>query len=57
MMFSFQNREMDEYFRTLSPMIQHAVLMCGAKPATLEELRALAEGMAAAPEPEDGGEK
>ena len=44
-MFSFDNREMDAYFQSLSPMVQHTIIMCGVKPRNLEELRNLAEGI------------
>ena len=46
MMYSFENREMDEFFQTLSPLIQHSIIMCDLKPRTLEELRTLAGTMA-----------
>ena len=45
-MYSFDNREMDEFFQTLSPLIQHSIIMCDLKPRTLEELQKLAETMA-----------
>ena len=45
MMYSFENREMDEIFKTLSPLIQHSIIMCDLKPRTLEELRTLANTM------------
>ena len=41
-MFSFDNREMDEFFQTLSPLVQHSIIMCDIKPRTLEEWRTLA---------------
>lgn len=44
-MYSFENREMDEFFQTLSPLIQHSIIMCDLKPRTLEELRNLADTM------------
>ena len=44
-MFSFDNREMDAYFQSLSPMVQHTIIMCGVKPRNLAELRNLAEGI------------
>lgn len=46
MMYSFENREMDEFFQTLSPLIQHSIIMCDLKPKTLDELRTLADTMA-----------
>lgn len=42
-MYSFENREMDEFFQTLAPLVQHSIIMCDIKPRTLEELRNLAE--------------
>ncbi len=44
-MYSFENREMDEYFQSLPAMVQHTIIMCDIKPQTLDELRSLAEGM------------
>ncbi len=46
MMYSFENREMDEFFQTLSPLVQHSIIMCDLKPKTLDELRTLADTMA-----------
>lgn len=45
-MFSFENREMDEYFQTLPALVQHAIIMCDLKPRNLQELRELAESLA-----------
>lgn len=45
-MYSFENREMDEFFQSLSPLVQHSIIMCDLKPRTLEELRTLAGTMA-----------
>lgn len=41
-MYSFENREMDEFFQSLSPLVQHSIIMCDIKPRTLEELKVLA---------------
>lgn len=45
-MFSFENREMDEYFQTLPALVQHSIIMCDIKPRTLQELQNLAETLA-----------
>ena len=45
-MYSFYNREMDEFFQTLPPLVQHSIIMCDIKPQTLQELRNLAETLA-----------
>ena len=50
-MYSFNNREMNEYFQGLSPLIQHSIIMCDVKPQTLDELRSLAENMASRQDP------
>lgn len=41
-MYSFENREMDEFFQSLSPLVQHSIIMCDIKSRTLEELKVLA---------------
>lgn len=44
-MYSFENREMDEYFQTLPALIQHSIIMCDIKPRTLDELKNLAQSL------------
>jgi len=43
--YSFDNREMDEFFQTLPALIQHSIIMCDIKPRTLDELKNLARSL------------